>query len=61
MTIEERITERFIQKLEADGAVPPEVARRLQTLWKRGKLKDVDAILEAIQQGAGSDGQNSAP
>ncbi len=58
MTIEERIVAKFIEKVAADRAIPPETARRIEALWKEQKLKHVDAILDAIKQGASAHDQN---
>jgi hypothetical protein len=52
MTIEERIVAKFIEKLAADEAIPHETALLIEALWKECKLKNVDAILSAIKQGA---------
>ena len=59
MTIEEQIVARFIEKVVADGAIPPETAQRIEALWKERNLKSVDAILDAIKQGVNANDQNS--
>jgi len=49
MSIEERITARFIEKIRSDSAIPPKVAERISALYKDGALRDVDAVLDAIR------------
>ena len=61
MTIEERIVERFLNKLRSDQAVPGEVVVSLQELIKEGKLKDAQAILRAISEGVTEHAKNTAP
>lgn len=61
MSIEERIVERFLNKLKSDQAVPGEVVVSLQELIKEGKLKDAQAILRAISEGVTEHAKNTAP
>lgn len=61
MSIEERIVERFLNKLKSDQAVPGEVVVSLQELIKEGKLKDAQAILRAISEGVTEREKNTAP
>ena len=61
MSIEERIVERFLNKLRSDQAVPGEVVVSLQELIKEGKLKDTRAILRAISEGVTEHAKNTAP
>ena len=60
MSIEERIVERFLNKLRSDQAVPGEVVVSLQELIKEGKLKDTEAILRAISKGVTEHAKNTA-
>ena len=60
MTIEDRIIGKFIEKLTADEAIPQETTVRIEALWREGKLKNADAILSAIKQGANAHAQNPA-
>jgi hypothetical protein len=59
MTVEDRILARFIETIGTDQSVPPEVARRIKSLWKKGQLKDADAILTMIKEGVRADAKNS--
>ena len=59
MTVEDRIMARFIETIGSDQSVPPEVARRIKSLWKNGQLKDADAILAVIKEGVRDDAKNS--
>jgi hypothetical protein len=59
MTVEDRIMARFIETIGTDQSVPPEVARRIKSLWKKGQLKDADAILTMIKEGVRDDAKNS--
>ena len=52
MIIEERITARFIEKIKSDSAIPPEVADRISALCQEGRLRDVDAVMNAIRSDA---------
>ena len=61
MSIEERIVERFLNKLRSDQAVPGEVVVSVQELIKEGKLKDAQAILRAIREGVREHAKNTAP
>ena len=61
LTIEERIVERFLQKLELDQFVPAEVVDSIRILNKEGKLKDAQAILRAIGEGVQEHAKNTAP
>jgi hypothetical protein len=61
MTIEERIMERFLEKLKSDQFVPAEVVDSLRILNKEGKLKDAQAILRAIGEGVKKHAKNTAP
>ena len=61
MSIEERIVERFLNKLRSDQAVPEEVVVSLQELIKEGKLKDAQSILRAISEGVTEHAKNTAP
>lgn len=61
MTIEERIVERFLNKLKSDQAVPEEVVDSLQELIKEGKLKDAQLILRAISEGVKEHAKNTSP
>lgn len=61
MSIEERIVERFLNKVKSDQAVPEEVVVSLQELIKEGKLKDAQAILRAISEGVTEHAKNTAP
>jgi len=58
-TVEERILDRLFRKLESDDSIPREVVRRIQVLRQSGRLKDPDAILEALAQGVKEHAQNS--
>lgn len=59
LTVEERILDRLFRKLETDESIPREVVRRIQGLRQSGRLKDPDAILEALAQGVKEHAQNS--
>lgn len=59
-TIEGRILERFLAKVEADQAIPPEVVRRLRELCERGQINAVDRILDALREGVKEHATNSA-
>ena len=59
LTVEERILDRLFRKLESDDSIPREVVRRIQVLRQSGRLKDPDAILEALAQGVKEHAQNS--
>ena len=59
LSIEERILDRLLQKLESDDSIPREVLRRIQSLRQSGRLKDPDAILEALAQGVKEHAKNS--
>lgn len=59
-TIEGRILERFLVKMEADQAIPPEVVRRLRELCERGQITAVDRILDALREGVKEHAKNSA-
>ncbi len=59
-TISERVLQRFLTKVEADGAVPPEVARRLRELHEKGQLDDTGRILNAIREGVRKRAENPA-
>jgi len=61
MSIEERVVERFLNKLRSDDAVPGEVVVYLQELIKEGKLNDTQAILRAIREGVTAHAKNAAP
>jgi len=58
MTIEERIVASFMKKLADDESIPRETVQRIEALWKQGQLKNADAILNAIRQGANAHGEN---
>jgi hypothetical protein len=58
MTIEERIVAKFMEKIADDKSIPRETLRRIEALWKQGQLKNADAILNAIRQGASAHGEN---
>lgn len=60
-TVEERVFQRFLAKVETDRAVPLEVAKRLRTLCEAGEIRDVNRILDAIQEGVREHAKNSAP
>jgi hypothetical protein len=60
-TIEERVMERFLEKLKSDQVVPAEVVHFLRKLNKEGKLKDTQAILRAISDGVKEHAKNTAP
>jgi len=59
-TIEGRILERFLVKVEADQAIPPEVVRRLRELCEQGQINVVDRILDALREGVREHAKNSA-
>lgn len=59
-TIEERILERFLGKIEGDKAVPPEIVRRLRELCERGQIGVVDRILDALREGVKEHAKNTA-
>ncbi len=59
LSIEERILDRLFRKLESDESIPREVVRRIQVLRQSDRLKDPDAILEALAQGVKEHAQNS--
>lgn len=61
MTIEERIMQRFLERLKSDQSVPAEVVDSLRMLKKEGKLKDAQAILRAIGEGVREHAKNTAP
>lgn len=61
MTVEERIVAKFLEKLRTDQSVPQEVFARIQSLWKQGRLADVQAILSALREGIRDDAKNTAP
>jgi hypothetical protein len=61
LSIEERILDRLFQQLEADNTIPREVIRRIHALRQSGRLKDVDAILDAIRDGVKDHAKNSSP
>jgi len=58
MTIEERIVAKFMEKIADDKSIPRETLWRIEALWKQGQLKNADAILNAIRQGASAHGEN---
>jgi hypothetical protein len=58
-TIEGRIFQRFLAKVEADQAIPPEVARRLRELYERGQISAVDRIVDALREGVKEHAKNS--
>lgn len=58
--IEGRILERFLAKMQADQAIPPEVVRRIRELCERGQINSLDRILDAIRQGVKEHATNSA-
>jgi len=59
-TIEERILERFLGKIEGDKAIPPEVVRRLRQLCEQGQIAAVDRILDALREGVKEHAKNTA-
>ena len=59
LTIEGRILERFLAKIEADQAIPPEVVRRLRELCEQGQINAVDRILDALREGVKEHATNS--
>lgn len=59
MTVEERIVSKFVEKLESDQSIPREVADRIRSLWEKGSLNDVDAIVTAITEGVKDHAKNS--
>jgi predicted transcriptional regulator len=59
LTVEERILDRLFRKLESDESIPREIVRRIQVLRQSDRLKDPDAILEALAQGVKEHVQNS--
>jgi hypothetical protein len=59
-TIEGRILERFLTRIQADERIPPEVARRLQELCRRGEIREVSRVLDALRQGVEEHAKNSA-
>jgi len=59
MTVEERIVANFLEKLRSDQSIPREVFARIQSLWKEGRLADVQAILSALREGIRDDAKNS--
>jgi hypothetical protein len=61
LSIEERILNRLFRQLEADKTIPREVIRRIDSLRQSGRLKDVDAILDAIRDGVKDHAKNSSP
>jgi hypothetical protein len=58
MTIEERIIAQFMEKIARDKSIPRDTLRRIEALWKQGQLKNADAVLDAIRQGASAHGEN---
>jgi hypothetical protein len=58
-TIEGRILESFLLKVEADETIAPEVARRLRELCELGQIKTVDRILDALREGVKEHAKNS--
>lgn len=60
MTIEARIVENFLKKLEADQSIPQEVVNSLRVLQREGKLKDAEAVLGAIREGVKEHAKNTA-
>lgn len=61
LSIEERILDRLFQQLDADKTIPREVIRRIHGLRQSGRLKDADAILDAIRDGVKDHAKNSSP
>lgn len=61
LSIEERILNRLFRQLEADKTIPREVIRRIHGLRQSGRLKDADAILDAIRDGVKDHAKNSSP
>ncbi len=61
LSIEERILDRLFRQLEADKTIPREVIHRIHGLRQSGRLKDVDAILDAIRDGVKDHAKNSSP
>jgi len=59
MTVEERIVANFLEKLRSDQSIPREVFALIQSLWKEGRLADVQAILSALREGIRDDAKNS--
>ena len=58
MTIEDRIVARFIEKIKQDKEIPEEIIPLIEALSRQGGLKNVDAVLNAIKQGAKTDGKS---
>lgn len=59
-TIEERILNRFLAKIEVDQTVPQEVVRRLRELCRRGEICQVSQVLDALREGVQEHAKNSA-
>ncbi len=58
-TVEDRILDRFVEKLEQSEA-PKEIIRRLLDLRKQGQIDAVDRILDALREGMEEHAENSA-
>lgn len=58
-TIEGRILERFLARIQADQRIPPEVVQRLRELCQRGEISEVNRVLDAIQEGVKEHAKNS--
>ncbi len=58
-TVEDRILDRFFEKLE-ESEVPKEIIRRLLDLRKQGQIDAVDRILDALREGMEEHAENSA-
>ena len=58
-TVEDRILDRFFEKLE-ESEVPKEITRRLLDLRKQGQIDAVDGILDALREGMEEHAENSA-
>ena len=59
LSVEERILYRLFRKLESDESIPSEVVRRIQVLRQSDRLKDPEAVLEALAQGVKEHAENS--
>ena len=59
LTLEERVLARLMSKIESDRSVPSEVALRIRALCEEGRLKDSNAILDAVRRGIEDHAKNS--
>lgn len=60
-TPEERVLERFFQKLADDPTFPKPVLQRLRQAWEHGRLADSKEIFEACRVAGETDAADTTP